>query len=268
MYQFLIIAYLFTLLTEELSLIRRLNPQHSISNPSQNHRIVTSDSAGQGCAHSGQPQPAAQVQHMQNNYSHSGRPWTDGTVQTGLCDYRHALQSSEFELQLLRDRQSALEIEHLKYRLAHVEQVNQQLNFTTSMLLHNQMNTMQLNNVTPVYGNHLLMPRQIPANIFGTPVQPNLHPTLLTQFNLQYMNPMVPVLPTMTAIPGTRSHLHGPPVHPMSHFNMVRPIQLQNTFSSNCTEPREHQRQSASQSQPIRWCCYRLSSTKCSGLYS
>ena len=35
------------------------------------------------------------------------------------------------------------------------------------------------------------------------------------------MNPMVPVLPTMTAIPGTRSHLHGPPVHPMSHFNMV-----------------------------------------------
>ena len=92
------------LLTEEMSLIRRLNPQHSIRNPSQNHRIVISDSVGQGCAHSGHnPSPQPQVQHMQNNYSHSGRSWTDGTVQTGLCDYRHALQSSELELRLLRE---------------------------------------------------------------------------------------------------------------------------------------------------------------------
>ena len=66
---------------------------------------------------------------------------TDDIVQTGLCNYRHALQSSEFELKLPRDRQHALEREHLKYRLANVEQVNQQLNLATNMLLHNQIFT-------------------------------------------------------------------------------------------------------------------------------
>ena len=90
------------------------------------------------------------------------------------------------------------------------------------MLLHNQLNNTHPNNVTSMHGNYPFMPRQVPSNMFSTYVQPNLHPTLVAHPNLQFMNPMVSVLPT-TAIPGTR-----PYIHPMNYYNMVRPVQLQN----------------------------------------
>ena len=211
------------LLTEELSLLRRLNPQPGISDPSEKSGTVTCEPTGQGCAHSGhKPNTQTQMQYMPSNGSHIGRSLMENIAQTGLCDYRHALQSSELELKLLRDRQHALELEHLKHRLAQVEQVNLQLNFTTNMLLHNQMNNTHPNNVTSMHGNYPFMPRQVPSNMFSNYVQPNLYPTLVAHPNLHFMNPMGSVLP-ITAIPGTR-----PYIHPMNYYNMVRPVQLQN----------------------------------------
>ena len=211
------------LLSEELSLLRRLNPQPGISDPSEKPDTVTYEPTGQGYAHSGhKPNIQTQMQYMPSNSSHSGRSSMENIAQTGLCDYRHALQSSELELKLLRDRQHALELEHLKYRLAQVEQVNLQLNFTTNMLLHNHLNYTHPNNVTSMHGNYPFMPRQMPSNMPSNYVQPNLYPTLVAHPNLQFMNPLGSVLPT-TAIPGTR-----PYIHPMSYYNMVRPVQLQN----------------------------------------
>ena len=167
-----------------------------------------------------------QTQYGQYCGFHSERSNLDGRPCLGSCAQRETIhQTSERELRLLRDRQSALEFEHLKYRLSQAEQVNHHLNITTTMLFSDHLARPQFNAASTIYGMQPLIPRQIPMNVLGNPVQPVFYPTLQTQPNLQYMNHMIPVLPPMTVFLCTSSQVEGIPTYPANLYT-TRPVQL------------------------------------------
>ena len=238
------------LLTEELTLLRRQSTHlsHTVSNgPSRMPEMVSGESTEHGNAHSGHNSgPGHQPTFSQGDNSHSGS-MTGEHMSSG--EVRQALRVSELEVRLLRDRQNALEMEYLKHRLTQVEQINQQLHLTTSILL-NSHHSWQPNFLAPMYGaSNPLIYRPPPATNFGHPIQASVYPTVWTH-PLYYRSPATQPLHTMATFPATTSQIHRGPIHPSDSFNTRRPVQVQNvphpvtTYNLNETERQPIIRQS------------------------
>ena len=219
------------LLAEELSLLRRQYPQHQQFSSSNPHMVQEATSRGpveRETPHSGQNSRQPPLTHQMHHVNpHSGGIYVEAPTEPGFYDYRYALQTTEAEMKMLKDRQHALEMEHLRFRLTQVEQVNQHLNYTTNLLISNQMYRLHPNYLaSTMYNNtpiHPLGPFQ--ATAFGNPMQTCVYPTILTQPTLRQMGHLVPGIPTMTTLHGMNSQMRRGTVHPANSFNVQQTVQ-------------------------------------------